>query len=55
LDDLQRAAERKGGAPKSKSSVRMASLPDGHAEQQFTCQQRIAVRASILLSMGFSP
>jgi hypothetical protein len=31
----------------------LASLPDGHAEQQFTCQQRIGVRASILLSIGF--
>jgi hypothetical protein len=28
-------------------------LPDGQAEQQFTCQQRIAVRSSILLNLGF--
>jgi hypothetical protein len=31
----------------------MASLPDGHAEQQFSCQQGIAVRSSILLNVGF--
>jgi hypothetical protein len=40
--------------PDQKSSVRIASLPDGQAEQQFTCQQRIAVRSSILLNLGFA-
>jgi hypothetical protein len=40
-------------APNSKSSVRMASLPDGRAEQQFTGQQWIAVPSSILLNLGF--
>jgi hypothetical protein len=54
------ASTQAGGGQKSerggaqiKEFGRMTSLPGGHAEQQFTCQQEIAVPAPILLTLKF--